>query len=48
MLCLGSSHHRRPSALETDLAHTIEVEQRIKEGAERMRRAAQGNKRVTR
>ena len=38
---------RKQGGLDNDLAHSIEVEQRIREGAERMRRAAMGNKKVS-
>jgi hypothetical protein len=54
MCCVALSHFvsvvgpcRKQGGLDNDLAHSIEVEQRIREGAERMRRAAMGNKKVS-
>jgi hypothetical protein len=45
VVCLSLG--RKQGGLDNDLAHSIEVEQRIREGAERMRRAAMGNKKVS-
>jgi hypothetical protein len=47
VVCLLVGPCRKQGGLDNDLAHSIEVEQRIREGAERMRRAAMGNKKVS-